>query len=157
MYCKCFYTFDVIKTNQNNDFYIRFWKSRITFSLYSLSNLEPVLKVRRALFGLALELTPDKEITKPLKEKLRSELSECWLLSAKVARKAGQVRETCNGLKTSLPCLSMSICVEECNKLGSLYRYTRGSHYRYSVRINFVLIVNLPGGLIVSTFPIKRP
>jgi hypothetical protein len=67
------------------------WKSRITFSLYSLTNLEPVLKVRRALFGMALELTPEKDSTKLLTKKLRSELSECWLLSAKVARKAGQV------------------------------------------------------------------
>jgi hypothetical protein len=67
------------------------WKSRITFSLYSLTNLEPVLKVRRALFGMALELTPEKDSTKLLRKKLRSELSECWLLSAKVARKAGQV------------------------------------------------------------------
>ncbi len=69
----------------------RNWKSRITFSLYSLSNLEPVLNVRRALLGLGLELTPEKDVTKPLRDKLRSELSECWLLSAKVARKAGQV------------------------------------------------------------------
>ena len=82
-----------INQSQNN-FFIRYWKSRLTFSLYSLSNLEPVLKVRRALFGLALELTPEKDVTKPLRDKLRSELSECWLLSAKVARKAGQVRET---------------------------------------------------------------
>jgi hypothetical protein len=47
--------------------------------------------VRRALLGLGLELTPEKDVTKPLRDKLRSELSECWLLSAKVARKAGQV------------------------------------------------------------------
>jgi hypothetical protein len=67
------------------------WKSRISFSLYSLTNLEPVLKVRRALFSLALDLTPDEDRLKPLREKLRSELSECCLLSAKVTRKAGQV------------------------------------------------------------------
>ena len=51
-----------------------------------------VLNVRRALFNLALELTPDKESTKPLREMLKSELGECWILAAKVARKAGQVR-----------------------------------------------------------------
>lgn len=68
------------------------WKSRIGYSLYSLSNQEPVLKVRRTLFSLALDLIPERDSTRSLRQKLRSELSECWILSAKVSRKAGQVK-----------------------------------------------------------------
>ena len=67
------------------------WKTRISYSLYSSTNLEPVLKVRQTLFNLALDMVPESE--KKLRHKLRSELSECWILAAKVSRKGGQVKK----------------------------------------------------------------
>ena len=68
------------------------WKTRLTFSQYSLSTLEPVLKVRRAL----VEMAVSKEKDETLKVKLKTELSQCWLMSAKVARKAGQLNKAYN-------------------------------------------------------------
>ena len=68
------------------------WKTRLTFSQYSLSTLEPVLKVRRAL----VEMTIGKVQSEAVKVKLKTELSHCWLMSAKVARKAGQLNKAYN-------------------------------------------------------------
>merc|ERR550534_3478618 len=65
------------------------WKTRLTFSQYSLSTLEPVLKVRRALVEMAI----NRKQNEAVKVKLKTELSHCWLMSAKVARKAGQLNK----------------------------------------------------------------
>ena len=68
------------------------WKTRLTFSQYSLSTLEPVLKVRRALVEMAI----NRKQNEAVKVKLKTELSHCWLMSAKVARKAGQLNKAYN-------------------------------------------------------------
>ena len=63
------------------------WKTRLEYSQYSLSNLEPVLKIRRTLLNLGTEQFPSLKIV------LKNQLGECWLTSAKVARKAGQLNK----------------------------------------------------------------
>ena len=66
------------------------WKTRTEYSQYSLCNLEPVLRIRRALLELAMH---QSQSLKPL---LKSQLGECWLTSAKVARKARQLNKAYN-------------------------------------------------------------
>ena len=82
------------------------WKTRTAFSQYSLANLEPVLRVRRGLLNVALNTTTSPRLSTSsqyssssktkLKDKLKNELSEVWLLSAKAARKAGQLNKAYN-------------------------------------------------------------
>ena len=78
--------------NENANKLFLEWKTRLTFSQYSLSTLEPVLRVRRALIDIALDQIENDD----LKNKLKTELSHCWLMSAKVARKAGQLSKAYN-------------------------------------------------------------
>ena len=70
----------------------RNWKTRQSYSQYSISNLEPVLKVRRALLDISLSRERDAKA----KTHLERQLGNCWLMSAKVARKAGQLNKAYN-------------------------------------------------------------
>ena len=78
------------------------WSMRTTFSECSLTNLEPVLKVRRALLEIHIDrLTAGGQVkssNQPVLDQLESELKNCWLLSAKAARKAGQLSKAYNVL-----------------------------------------------------------
>ena len=69
------------------------WSMRITFSQYSLANLEPVLKVRRSLLSIYLDQLKEKGDVNKEMDLLQNELKECWQLSSKVARKAGQCQK----------------------------------------------------------------
>ena len=66
------------------------WKSRTEFSQYSLGSLEPVLKTRRTLLEVAAQHCPSQ------RDFLNDQLGECWLISSKVARKAGQFSKAYN-------------------------------------------------------------
>ena len=88
------------------------WKTRLTFSQYALGTQEPVLKIRRALIGkeksteiiiikidfnvFIIDIALKKCSNESIQSKLKTELSECWLMSAKVARKAGQLNKAYN-------------------------------------------------------------
>ena len=70
------------------------WKTRTEFSQSSLCNLEPVLRTRRALLELIIQQHSKKHSNHVVF--LKNELGECWLSSAKAARKAGQLNKAYN-------------------------------------------------------------
>lgn len=87
------------------------WKTRQTFSQYSASNLEAVLKVRRAL--IEISLTKARKSSSEMMSKLLStELGDCWLSSAKVARKAGQLNKAYNLLLEAEKCNNPEVFLE---------------------------------------------
>ena len=69
------------------------WKTRQTFSQCSLSNLEPVLKVRRALLNVSMSKAQEEGLDV---RHLKRELGDNWLMSAKIARKADQFNKAYN-------------------------------------------------------------
>ena len=84
------------------------WKTRQTFSQDSASNLEAVLKVRRAL----IEISMSREGKSNRAKLLERELGDCWLSSAKVARKAGQLNKAYNLLLEAEKCHNQEVFLE---------------------------------------------
>ena len=85
------------------------WKTRQTFSQYSASNLEAVLKVRRALIEISLATKSSSVMMSKL---LSTELGDCWLSSAKVARKTGQLNKAYNLLLEAEKCNNQEVFLE---------------------------------------------
>ncbi len=69
------------------------WTTRIAFGEYSLESQEPVLRTRRCVLELARERLKQTLGKEDLLELVCRELGECAILAAKVARKAGQVKD----------------------------------------------------------------
>ena len=85
------------------------WRTRMSFSRSSLSNLEEVLKVRRSLFGMAISQIntklanlstkdPLKLAFNSIKSKINAEIGKNWLLTAKVARKDNRLEKAFSSL-----------------------------------------------------------
>jgi serine/threonine-protein kinase ATR len=66
--------------------------ARLNYSQVSWSNLDPILRLRRGMFGAALSKYSTSNVK--FSEQLKCEIGECWLKSARIARKAGQLQES---------------------------------------------------------------
>ena len=88
-------SWSMAKTTEDLNKLFCHWTTRQTYSQYSISNLEPVLKVRRALLDISLKASLESD-SKSKADLLKRQLGDCWLMSAKVARKAGQLNKAYN-------------------------------------------------------------
>ena len=85
------------------------WKTRTSYAQYSAGHLESVLKVRRAVLDIASSRFKNSTNIHDL---LSKQLGEFWLLSAKVARKSGQLQKSYNLLLESEKFSGMELFIE---------------------------------------------